>query len=424
MNEDFLQFIWQHQLFDFRHLKTVDGLEVQVIHPGHLNIHSGPDFELARVRIGTMEWAGRVEIHVQDKDWDSHGHQGDPSYENVVLHVVYQYNGLGPTHIPVLELKSRIDHQLWERYSSLKEALSPIPCAAYLPSVSGLTLLSMKERALVDRLQLKAERVNELFQFHKSDWEQTVFRMISGAFGFQLNRQPFEQMATALPFHLILKYRDQPRQVEALLFGISGLLQAFPNEQQYIRDLKAEYLFLKKKHNLTEVSLIQSWKFGRMRPPNFPTLKMAQLSQLLIREGSLFQHVREVEKTTEWDEILKIGASDFWSKNYLPSGKVKKPAALIGKATRHLLIINTICPILAAYSHYTADQRYMDRAIRFLEELPAEDNTIIRNWQKLTLYSSNAFDSQAYIQLFKYYCQPRKCLNCQIGTSILYPKVK
>lgn len=424
MNEDFLQFVWQHQLYDFRHLTTVDGKPLQVLHPGHLNLHSGPDFEMARIRIDEMEWAGRVEVHLQDVDWKIHGHDGDPAYENVILHVVYHFSGGGPSGVPVLELKGRVDEDLKQKYIALRENLSPVSCSSYLPKVSGLTLLSMKERAMVGRLENKANRVIEILNLHQGNWEQAVFRMISGAFGFQLNKQPFEQMASALPFQLVLKYRDQPRQVEALMFGVSGLLQAFSDELEYLKSLKAEFQFLKKKHQLAEISLIQSWKFGKMRPPNYPTLKMAQLSALLVREGSLFQHIREIDQLNEWDELLKVGAGNFWSRHYLPSGEVKKPASLIGKSTRHLLIINTICPILAAYSQHTGDERFMERAIQFLEQLPPEDNTIVRNWQKLGIHSANAFDSQALIELYKSFCQPRLCLSCQVGSSILYPKSK
>ncbi len=418
MNEDFLQFVWQHQLFESP-LHISSGQELEVLNSGILNTHSGPDFEMARIKIEEMAWVGQVEVHYKPNQWFAHKHHLDPAYNNVILHVVWEDDGQGPEGIPVLALQTRVPEDLILRWQKLRESLNPIACHQQIHSVPTLKINDQKDKALIDRLEQKSARVFQIFQNTGKNWDETVYIFLAEGMGFHLNKIPFERTATSLPMLTLLKHRNTILQLEALLVGQSGLLQAYRYDHPYLEKLKREYEFLKHKHSLQSMDGLMQWKFGSVRPPFFPTIKLAQLAKLIHLYGNLFHLVRDTEEIDQWYTILQVKPSDFWLGHYSPHGEVKKPAGAMGRKGAENLMINTLSPLLAAYARHTGEEIYMERALRFLEQLPAESNRITREWDLLGIESSSAFDSQAVIQLYKHFCTPRKCLQCSIGHHLM-----
>lgn len=426
MNESFLHYIWQFQYFDKANLKTQQGEQVSIFKTGWLNTNAGPDFSGAKIRIGDLDWVGNVEIHQKASDWIAHSHTQDKAYENVILHVVWEVDELikrmDGSVIPTIELRGRVDEGLLKTYKKLVNSATAIPCEKSFPSVSELIKLSMLEKSLLQRLENKAIDVERLLQTNGGDWQETTYQLLAKNFGFKTNSEPFFQLAKSLPYKIIAKHSSNLLQLEALLFGQAGMLET-KTKDEYISSLFQEYSFLAQKYSLRESRLNSSqWKFLRLRPANFPTLRIAQFASLIASRKGLFSKFIETDSFQALQSILSVSPSDYWRSHFHFARKSKSEVHLFGQTSKENVIINTIVPLLVAYGRTKDDQRFVDRAMDILQHIPAEANKITRTWTALGVSIKSSFDSQALIEQYNNLCQKRNCLNCVVGVSLLRPQ--
>lgn len=423
MTESFLHYIWQFQYFGKDDLRTSEGDILQIFRPGMRNSNAGPDFEEAKIKIGELEWRGSIEIHIKASGWNDHHHSDDQAYEKVVLHVVWENDKpimrTDGTHMPTLALKDRVDASMWHRYKKLFTSAETIPCATSWPTTPDIIKLSMLDTTVVQRLEAKGEVVKTLLIKNRNDWEETFFQLLCKNFGFKVNAEPMLQLASALPNKILLKHLDKLIQIEALLFGQAGFLQKV-KEDEYVSTLIREYNLLRKKYSLEgkQMNVVQ-WKFLRLRPGNFPTIRIAQLASLLTNQKNLFSTILESVTYKELVSLLDVEQSEYWRQHYQPGKKSKTTVPTLGKSSIENIIINTIAPLLMAYGKLHDDEAYCLRAVDLLNHLPAEDNKIVREWQALGRKATSAFDSQGLIELYNGYCMKRRCLECSIGASII-----
>lgn len=348
-----------------------------------------------------------------------HDHQHDPNYDNVILHVVWKHDRDIANGIPVLELDGRVSRLLLKKYESLMQAGNFIPCESSIAIVDELAIKSWKERLLVERLIRKSNVIEDFCRQNGFHWEETFWWMLARNFGMKVNSEAFEQMARSVKVEILTKHKHQINQIEALLFGQAGLLNR-DFEDAYPRMLQKEYRFLKKKYNLCQGA--NGVFFLRMRPTNFPTIRLAQLAMLIHRSTKLFSGVLESEDVGQLKSLMDITANDYWHYHYRfdePSGFKNKK---LGEEMAYNLVINTIAPILFAYGHYKGETKYKEKALRWLEQIPAESNSIIRGFLKTGLKVKDAFDSQSLLELKSRYCDVRRCLECSIGVALLKEK--
>lgn len=422
--EAFLHYLWQFQQFSGADLRAESGEAVQVLHPGWLNPHAGADFQEARLLLDDVEWVGTVEIHRRSSDWFNHNHEADGAYENVVLHVVWQHDApvtrRDGTQIPTLALAPRTDLALLARYQALLDARAPIPCAPQFGRASELAKLSMLDRALMQRLQTKAGAVSGLFQKTGNDWEETAWQAVARAFGSKLNAEPMERLAQALPLKILQKHRGNPLQVEALLFGAAGLLPELTEADGYAARLRQEFGFLEKKYALADRRLgVHEWKFLRLRPAGFPTVRLAQLAALVNRHPHFFALLTQTDAAEALRQALDAPQSDYWQGHYVWGKPAAKPVPGLGEEALNSLIINAAVPLLAAYARERDQPDFLEKALRLLEELPAEKNTVIAEWRALGLGVKTAFDSQGALEWHARFCAPRQCFRCNVGAALL-----
>ncbi len=420
MDEAFLHFIWKFQKFEKANLSTSDSEDLQIFYPGIHNHDSGPDFNEARIKMGEIEWNGQIEIHIKSSDWNLHGHTGNPAYENVILHVVWQNDikifRTDGSVIPALELKNLVDASLLSNYKSFLNQPQEILCANHLSKIHDLTWHSNLDAMLTRRLQMKSERILELAGKKNYDWEEVAYITLSRNFGFSLNAESFEKLAHSLPLKVVSKHGDQPKQIEALIFGQAGFLEDPIDEYQH--NLKSEFEFLTKKYGLVNGLHQVHWKYGKMRPSNFPSVRLAQFSALLSKHQKLFSLFQQVNDLKGLRKEMTLTLSEYWESNYDFKKPLKRGVNLLGKSTLENLIINSAVPLLAAYSIHTDQPAMMSKAIQFLEDLPPESNRYTRHFEALDKPPKNAFDSQGLITLFKDFCNRKKCLNCAVGSSL------
>lgn len=423
--EDLLQFIWEQGLFEHHGLRTTQGAAVEVIKAGRIQRDSGPDLSDARILLDGQLWAGTVEVHLRSSEWNAHGHQFDPAYENVVLHVVYEHDAevrtLSGSPLPTVELFPRISTDGIAAYQALMRGKGFVPCANQIHHADLASAGPWIERVLVERLERKAAAVENLHHALSGDSVATVYHMLARAFGFNLNADPFGMLAQALPLNILLKHRDDPLRVEALLFGQAGLLQVdFVDD--YPRALQREHTHLAAMHGLRPAPLA-SWKFSRMRPVNFPTVRIAQFAQLLIRCDGVFADLLETDDAMEIRNRVDVVASDYWTTHYTfdrPAAPILKRLGTVG--ADHL-IINAVVPSLFALGRLLGRPAYAERALGLLEQLPAERNAVTRGWAALGLEADSGGRGQALIELRNAYCSRRRCLFCGIGNQLLRSSV-
>jgi len=425
MNESFLHFVWQFQYFDKRDLCCTTGEAVTVFEPGHRNSHSGPDFYNAKLKLDAIAWAGSVEIHLQSSGWREHRHHEDPAYENVVLHVVWEENEkilrADGTPLPTIELRHRVAPQLILEYKRMVHSRQMIPCASRLHEVSDIVKLSMLDKAVVARLEKKALLVLEGLTRNNGDWEETTYQILCRTFGFKVNAEPFLQLAHALPYRILRKHGDRLDQIEALIFGQAGFLEEEVNDEYYMR-LRREYRVLRRKYSLGQRQMRRAqWRFLRLRPANFPTVRMAQLASLFFHQRNLFASITAIRSWRELQTIFSVKPSAYWLHHYRFFKKQEKEVATLGRASIENILINTIAPILVAYGKSRDDDVWTMQALQLLQETSAEDNNIIRAWDSWGWTCRSAFDSQALIELYNSFCSRRRCLDCNIGFSLLRP---
>lgn len=426
MNESFLHYIWQFQYFRKDDLKASEGEALQIFQPGMLNSNAGPDFEEAKIKIGKLEWRGSIEIHIKASGWNDHHHSDDQAYENVVLHVVWENDKpikrTDGSFMPTLELKNRVDLTLWNRYKKLFTSAESIPCANSWSKIPDITKLSMLDKTVVQRLESKGEVVKIILTRNNNDWEETFYQLLCKNFGFKVNAEPMFQLAQAMPFKILLKHLDKPIQVEALLFGQAGFLER-AKEDEYLSVLIREYNLLRKKYGLDAKQMnAVRWRFMRLRPANFPTVRLAQLASLLQTQKNFFSKILEGISIKDLTELLGVDQSEYWQHHYQPGKKSKTIVPALGKSSIQNVIINTITPVLTAYGQLHDDQRYIERAADILQHIPAENNRIVREWSALGYKVTSAFDSQGLIELYNNFCVKRRCLECTVGSSIIKTK--
>ena len=421
MTEDFLHFVWQNKLFQPGNLLTLDGQKLEIIHPGIKNTDAGPDFFNAKIKISNTLWAGNVEIHSTETDWYNHKHHTDGAYNNVILHVVRSGNGNTVTsagrEVPVWHMT--LSNQLTAKYQSLFFNDKWIACEDQLSTIDPMVLSQWIDRILIERLEEKNELINQLLKSYKNDWDQVFFIMLSRSFGFGVNGLPFEMMAKQTPLKIILKHADNIRQTEALLFGQAGFLLNIKLEDDYTTNLQKEYEFLKHKYNLKPIEG-HIWKFAKMRPSNFPTVRLAQLAMLLHQNKGSFEKILSDINAKTFVNQINIKASEYWNNHYQLGKKSKKEASKhLGTSSAQRILYNTVYPYLFVYFDKINLQNRKENLVESLYKQTTEKNSITANWEKSGIKIENEAQAQALIFLKNRYCNHKKCLNCRIGHKVL-----
>ena len=406
-------------------LRTTTGKPVEVIDAGLPNTNAGPDFFNAKLKIDGTLWVGNVEVHTVASDWMRHGHDKDIAYDNVILHVaetvdceVFCANGA-----PIPQLQLSCPESIRRHYTELSHAEIYPPCYSILSSLPKLIVHSWLSALQVERFEQKARAIAARLEHCNNHWEDVFFITLSRNFGFGLNGDAFEAWANHLPFRAIDKHRDNLFQVEAFFFGQAGLLdEELPDEDEYYRKLQKEFRYLQHKFELSAPMPATQWRFLRLRPGNFPHVRLAQLANLYYRERSLFSRIMEAETLEAVRKLLTVSTSPYWEEHFNFKKTSPSQEKQVGKNAQNLIVINTVIPFLYAYGLHKADEALCERATRFLESLKAEDNHIIRHWSGAGLPVSTAADSQALLQLQKEYCDKKDCLRCRFGFEYLRQK--
>ncbi|PIF05378.1 MAG: hypothetical protein CSA36_06915 [Draconibacterium sp.] len=419
--EEFLHYVWENRLFYSESLTTTEGQSIEILQLGRRNVNSGPDFFNARIKIAETLWVGNVEIHKHSSDWEKHKHNNNKAFDNVILHVVanhdkdvFRTNG---EKIPVMEMHYPEIYR--QNYQQLLEVKSGIPCEKQFFKVDLFQLQLGYNRLMIERLEQKTARILEQLEKNNGDWNETFYQNMARMFGFRVNSFSFELLAKSLPVRILGKHRDNLEQIEALLFGNSGLLHDELLGDDYFMALRNEYSFLCKKYKLRGIQS-HLWKFMRLRPGNFPTLRIAQFAALIHTSKGLLSKIIELNDLKQLQKLFRVRASKYWDSHYVfnkPSNR--KSVKELGEASANALIINVVVPFLFVYGEKQNRIDLKDRALEFLEKLPPEKNSIIANWKKMGIDIKSAFESQALIQLKNLYCETKKCLNCHIGVKLV-----
>ena len=422
--EKLLHYVWQHKLFPLTPLLTIQGQTVEVIDPGLHNTNSGPDFFNAKVKIDGTLWVGNVEIHEQASDWFKHKHDQDPTYANVILHIVevsdMEIRSAHGDIIPqmVLPVPPYVQNNFEELFA--EEAFPP--CYRVIPNIPTFLVHSWMSALTTERLEDKTRRIEQWLQRTENDWERTFFITLARNFGFGTNAEAFEEWATHIPLIAVGKHRDDLFQIEAFFFGQAGLLEEkmVPPERRddYFTRLQREYQFLAHKFSLTPMDA-KLWRFLRLRPQNFPHLRLSQLANLYFSRRADFSRLLEADSIEALCGLFTTGVTPYWETHFTFGEESHKQSKLLQPGSLRLLLINTVVPLLFAYGKYHMDEDRCEQAFELLEKLPAEQNFITRSWQKAGIVVDNAADSQALIQLRKVYCDRKDCLRCRFGCEFL-----
>lgn len=415
MNERLLQFIWQFQYFNKHQLATDEGEPLQVLNAGTFNCNQGPDFLNATIRLGSTTWVGNVELHVNASDWNKHRHTTDPNYRNVILHVVWQ-NDISISQAATISLKDKIPKVLLQRYEQLMQASFKNVCDPFLPALPAIGWLSWKERLVAERLERKSQRVLGLLHETKQHWEEVLWWMVAANFGIKVNMEAFEATARSISVNVLARHKGQLIQLEALLLGQSNLLNGEFSED-YPLLLQKEFRFLRKKYALRPHSVLPH--FLRMRPANFPTVRLAQLAALVNRSSHLFSRIKEMGSAADVKDLLDVTANDYWHYHYRFDDLTDYKPKHLGSQMADNIMINTIVPVLFAYGSFSKQQEAKDKAIHWLQQLAPEHNAITKAWSAAEVANRCAFDSQALIELRNNYCHHQRCLDCAVGNKIL-----
>lgn len=424
MKEEFLHYLWKYSLYDPEKLFDNEKNKIIVLNPGEYNRDSGPDFFNARISIEGTVWAGNVEIHSRSSHFDNHGHQNDPAFNNVILHIVAEndkrvFNSKGEE---ILTVEITFDSSLFEKYTFLINNPYIIACQDDIKKLDNIPVRHWLNSVLIERFQRKSGSILKIFYETGNDWEETFYRMLARYFGFRVNTEPFEMLATALPFRIIRKHTDNIYQIEALLFGTAGLLEEGLFKEalsdEYYRNLLKEYTILSAKYSLKPLHG-WIWKFSRLRPSNFPTIRLSQLAAMLSITGGLFSRVLEANDIKQIKELFEVTASSYWNEHYVFGKKCRDVAKSTGSQATDIFLINAVIPVIFVYGQSRDRQDISERALGFLEKIDAEKNAITAEWKTAGINAESAFYTQALLQLRNEYCRKRKCLDCRIGNKII-----
>jgi len=424
MKEEFLHYLWKYGLYNPEKLIDNDGNKIKVINPGEYNRDAGPDFFNARITISGTEWAGNVEIHTKSSHFVNHGHHKDPAYNNVILHLVAEndrkvFNSLGEE---LLTVKLVFDINLYEKYLSLINNTYTIACQDEIKKLDYIIIRHWLNCLAIERLQNKSEAIIRILSETGNDWEETFYRLLARYFGFRVNAEPFEMLAAALPFRIIRKHADNRFQIEALLFGTAGLLEEGLFKEsisdEYYYHLIKEYKILSAKYSLQPING-WLWKFSRLRPANFPTIRISQLAAMLSIAGGLFSNVLDATDIRKLNKVFEVKASDYWDNHYVFGKKAMNIPKSTGSQATDIFLINAVIPVIFVFGKNRYREDLCKRSLEFLEDINAEENIITEEWKSSGIEAESAFYSQALIQLRNEYCKKRRCLNCRIGSKLL-----
>ena len=427
--EQLLHYVWRHRLFPLRELKTSDGDTVEVIDSGLHNRNAGPDFFNAKVRIGRTLWVGNVEIHDKSSDWYLHGHDKDPRYNNVILHVasVLDAEVMNTNGEFIRQMQLDVPEPIRENYAELLKTDCYPPCYKVIPELTRLLVHSWMAALQTERLEQKTEAIRRRAEQTGGSWEGAYFVTLARNYGFGINGDVFEQWAQNIPLSAVAHHRDDLFQIEAVFMGQAGLLEleAVPAYYQkealgegYFAKLRNEYLYLAHKFSMKPIDF-HLWRFLRLRPQNFPHIRISQLANLYYQQKAGLSQLMECTDMASLSERLRTQVTPYWETHYTFGSESVRNSKQLSAQSINLLIINTCIPLLFAYGRHTLREELCDRAFDFLEQLKAEQNHIIRMWQDCGLEVKSAGDSQALIQLKKAYCDRRDCLRCRFGYEYL-----
>ncbi|GGW71421.1 uncharacterized protein DUF2851 [Winogradskyella epiphytica] len=421
MQEDVLHYIWKHKAFESSNLKTTDGEDVAIVQLGQHNHNAGPDFFNARIRIGEQLWAGNVEIHIKSSDWYVHNHEIDKAYDNVILHVVWEHDTeifrKDNSVLPTLELKDYVSYNLISKYRQLMRSKSWINCEAHFSEVDDFLLNNWLERLYIERLERKSDIISQLLKSSNNDWEAVLFKMLLKNFGLKVNGEAFFSLATSIDFAVFRKLQGDVLDMEALLFGQARLLTSETIEENHFYDLRRRYEFQKKKFNL-ENNGVLPLQFFRLRPPNFPTIRLSQFANLYALEPNLFSKILDLNRVEEFYDFFNKGVSEFWMTHYTFGKTSKISKKMLTKTFIDLLIINTIIPLKFSYAK-AQEKTIVDVLFQLIKSIKMEKNSVVSKFLDLKPIEKHALSSQALLQLKNNYCDNNKCLHCAIGNSLI-----
>ncbi|MDG2281439.1 MAG: DUF2851 family protein [Flavicella sp.] len=421
INEEFLYYLWKFKLFDFQHIHTLDNQKIQILKVGTFNTNSGPDFLNGLLEIGQQKWAGNIEFHIKSSDWYVHGHETDKNYDAVVLHIVWEYDVpvfySNQSEIPTLVLKNFVSPGILEKYYQLfSQQEKWILCEEEIGNTDPFIMTSWLNRLYFERLEKKYFDILELLDSNKNDWEAVLFVLISRSFGTKINADAFMNLAKSIDYKLIRKYRNETGMLEALLFGQAGFLEEHSEDVFYVH-LKSEYEFLKRKHSLIPLNKEQ-FLFFRLRPNNFPSIRISQLAVLYEAHTHLFSELMKCKKLDDYYKILETETSLYW-KNHYVFGKISiEKSKNISKSFMEVLLINVIIPLQYAFRKYNSQHNFDDLE-NFIHSIKKENNAVVNNFREVGVSVTSAMDTQALLQLKNEYCNYKRCLQCTIGLQLL-----
>lgn len=419
--EKLMQYVWKHRLWRSEDMVTNTGKKVRVVDPGLLNTDAGPDFFNAKIEIDGHMWMGNVEMHYRATDWKRHHHDSDKAYDSVILHVVAKDDApvrrTNGELIPQLVLE--VSPQFNADYASLVGATIEVPCATKIKQVPHLTIVEWVEGLAFERLHGKVERIHQLLDSFNGSWEDVCYVTLARNFGFGINNDAFERLARRTPLRLLGKHSDSVLQIEALLFGQAGMLDAQkPGMDSYYNQLCTEYAFLSNKFQLTPMEK-ESWKLFRIRPQNFPYRRIAILAQFIEGGFRMMNRILEAEGEKEMRALFEVELSGYWTKHYTFGKPNDRATATLSRSSIDIILINTVAPLIYAYGELTGSYEMTDKAIKLLEDLRAENNSIVSHFVAYGIDCPDALTSQALVQLKREYCDARKCIYCKIGHHLL-----
>jgi hypothetical protein len=420
MKEDFLHYLWKFKKFDTLNLKTYNQEEITISNVGQYLELAGPDFFNAQITIGNQKWAGNVEIHVRSSDWYIHHHEKDAGYENVILHVVWEHDSeiyrSDNTEIPVLELKEYVSTVAVNNYQKLLTPKSWIFCEKQIKEIPEFTLINWQERLFFERLERKAKPILELLESGNNDWEAVLFCLLAKNFGLNTNGEIFLKIAQSIPFSVIRKECFEVENLEALLFGSAGLLDA-EKEDAYFKDLKFRYFYLLHKYQI-EKGCVEPVQFFKHRPDNFPTIRLSQLANLYHKHQNLFSKISDLNSVEAIYEIFRVSVTPYWQTHYQFDKESPRKKKTLSKSFLDLIVLNTVIPLQFAYAK-SLGREVSEDLITILNHVDPEKNSIVEKFSSFGLKSQNAFETQSLLQLKNEYCNKNKCLDCAIGMELL-----
>ena len=421
MKENLLHFVWKLKLFSNTNLKSVNGEIIEIISAGTENLNSGPDFLNAKLKINNQLWAGNVEIHLNSSDWYAHHHENDENYDSVILHVVWEHSvevfRKTNQSITTLELKNYISKELLNNYEQLfSKNKNWINCEKDIVSIDSFVFNNWIERLFVERLEIKSEQIQNIVTKLNNNWEATLFVLLAKNFGLKINSEAFLNFANSFDFTIVRKVSNNLEQLEALFFGQAGLLSN-DYESEYYKKLKNEYNYLKVKFQLTPISSGQV-QFFRLRPNNFPTIRLSQLAMIYHLHQNLFSKIIEIETIKDFYELFNAATSTYWETHYTFETTSKKSIKKITKPFIDLLLINTIIPLKFLYLQRLG-KNDLSSALTIIAQIKPEKNTIISKFNELNIKSNTALETQALLQLKNDYCNKQLCLSCAVGKELL-----